>query len=164
MTEIEISQPVVAEHPTTETTSEVQEPPAIEAPIALEAIAVTVEDEAPEEPKAESSPAKEDTRPRRERRYRRKRSGSRKDGTASTNPPKTFSKASGTEKKERTERAARPTAPRRERQENLTNVITIGMRLNMFHYVRIIKNVLNSDKHESLILQGFRQEGMARLT
>ena len=38
------------------------------------------------------------------------------------------------------------------------------MRLPTNQYVRIVKNVLNLDKHETLILQGFRPEGMAKLT
>ena len=38
------------------------------------------------------------------------------------------------------------------------------MRLATNQYVRIVKNVLNLNKHETLILQGFRPEGMAKLT
>ena len=43
-------------------------------------------------------------------------------------------------------------------------MLTIGVRLATNQYVRIVKNVLNLNKHETLILQGFRPEGMAKLT
>lgn len=42
-------------------------------------------------------------------------------------------------------------------------MLTIGARLPTNQYVRIVKNVLNLDKHETLVLQGFRSEGMAKL-
>jgi len=46
----------------------------------------------------------------------------------------------------------------------LSNVITIGYRLPVPQYVRIIKNVLNSARHEELELHGFGTQGMAKLT
>ena len=42
--------------------------------------------------------------------------------------------------------------------------MTIGTRLHIVQYVRIVKNVLNLDKHDELELHGYYQGGMARLT
>ena len=50
------------------------------------------------------------------------------------------------------------------RQENLSNVLTIGTRLPVNAYVRLVKYVLNTDKHETLELWGYRDGSMARLT
>lgn len=43
-------------------------------------------------------------------------------------------------------------------------MITIGYRLPVPQYVRIIKNVLNSARHEELELHGYGTSGMAKLT
>ena len=43
-------------------------------------------------------------------------------------------------------------------------MLTIGTRLPVNAYVRLVKYVLNTDKHETLELWGYRDGSMARLT
>jgi len=92
-------------------------------------------------------------------RQRRAKSGNRKDGGSD----EAKKDASGSRQKPKQVRPTRERVPR-EREENLTNVITIGTRLPTNQYVRIVKNVLNLDKHEDLELHSKGQQGMAKLT
>ena len=79
------------------------------------------------------------------RRERRRRNSNRKD---ESNDNKDKKEASDNKRPQR----QRKERPAREREENLSNVLTIGSRLPVNQYVRIIKNVLNLDKHETLEL------------
>lgn len=97
-----------------------------------------------------TSPKEEKPRQRRSRR----RSGSRKNGAAEKGASKPAEKATK-DAKGKEAKPRRRERPSQEQSENLTNVITIGTRLPMVQYVRIVKNVLNQDKHERLELHSF---------
>ena len=43
-------------------------------------------------------------------------------------------------------------------------MLVIGVRLPVPQYVRITKNILNANKHETIELHGFGEQGMAKLT
>ena len=46
----------------------------------------------------------------------------------------------------------------------MSNILTIGRRLQMTRYVAIVKNVFAQDRHEVLELHGFGDIGMSKLT
>lgn len=149
------------------------------APSALPEQDVQTKGAPPASSEADPAPAKKEERPaasadRRQRQRRaRGKSGSRKDGAANDTAKKGGQADAGSKTPGR-DGGARPRYQRRNERrsnergetptENLSNVLTIGMRLHIVQYVRIIKNVLNLDKHEEIELHGYGQGGMARLT
>ena len=106
-----------------------------------------------------TSPKATENKPGQQRRQRPRkpqgRSGNRKDGEATTSKTEAPNR-------QRYQRRERPSDE--PRQENLSNVLTIGTRLPVNAYVRLVKYVLNTDKHETLELWGYRDGSMAHLT
>ena len=43
-------------------------------------------------------------------------------------------------------------------------MITVGTRLRVSDYARIVKNVLNENRHETIELLGFEEQGLSKLT
>ena len=107
--------------------------------------------EAKKEEKEEKAEKAE--RPRRARRQR---------GAKKEEPAKEDRKQP--EERTRQDRPVRQPRSRSQRKQNLSNVLTIGTRLDVRVYVKMIKALLNENKHQDFQLLGYQAAGMSHLT
>lgn len=107
-------------------------------------------DEAKKEKKEEKAEKAE-----RPRRARRQRAAKKEEPAKEDKKP---------EERTRQERPVRQQRSRSQRKQNLSNVLTIGTRLDVRVYVKMIKALLNENKHQDFQLLGYQASGMSHLT